>query len=346
MMRFIKKGIFFIILATMLAGCSGSKELNYSKAGIAVIETSTFNKLSYLKLYDLDGKLVEENKVNCVDVNSGFLSPITYKSKVYTNSIGGYSSRSKKVLQFDLKNASYKAYDIEYGIFTLAINDNYIFTSHSPLRGSIIKKYNIAKGKVEKALNVPGLVEHITLNKNLLYAFSDSDDKDGTMIISVINPDTLQIKNSIKIKSDQAVFDSVNVDNYIYFTHSISSDEKSPSRTISRLNVNDGTINDIKLQADYPDHIRRYNNKLYINHYNPVLNEGNKLTELDLNGGKQKVISFTHNICQFEIKNNKIIITDNTNIYVYDIKNFKLLCKFKVMDDRKDYRINGFFLMN
>jgi|GEM_PF-2702010 len=343
MMRFIRKGIFFIILAILLTGCSGNKELNYSKANITVIETSTFNKLSYLKLYDLDGKLIDENKVNCVDVNSGFLSPVTYKNKVYTNSIGGYSSRSKKVLQFDLKNDSYKTYDIEYGIFTLAINDNYIFTSHSPLRGSIIKKYDIAKEKVEKALNVPGLVEHITFNKNLLYAFSDSDDKDGTIIISVINPDTLKIKNSIKIKSDQAVFDSVNVDNYIYFTHSISSDEKSPSRTISRLNVNDGTINDIKLQADYPDHIRIYKNKLYINHYNPVLNEGNKLTELDLNGGKQKVNSFRHNISQFEIKNNKIIITDNTNIYVYDIKDFKLLCKFKVMDDRKNYRVNGFF---
>lgn len=346
MMRFIKRGVFFIILAIMLTGCSGNKEVNFNKASITVIETSTFNKLSYLKLYNLDGKLIEENKVNCVDVNSGFLSPVTYKNKVYTNSIGGYSSRSNKVLQFDLKNDSYKTYDIEYGIFTLAINDNYIFTSDSPLRGSVVKKYNIAKGKVEKSLNVPGLVEHLTFNKNLLYAFSDSDDKDGTIIISVINPDTLQIKNSIKIKSDQAVFDSVNAGNYIYFTHSISSDEKTPSRTISRLNVEDGTINDIKIQADYPDHIRKYKNKLFINHYNPVLNEGNKLTELDLNEGKQKVISFSHNLSQFEIKNNKCIITDNTNIYIYAIKDFKLLCKFKVMDDRKNYRINGFFLIN
>lgn len=351
MIKIIKKSILFIVPIFMFTGCSGasrkqSKEINFNKASIAVIESSTFNRLSYLKLYDLKGKLIEEDNVDCTDVNSGFLSPVTYSDKVYTNSIGGYSDRSKKVVKFDLKNNNYETFDIDYGIFTLAINGKYIFTSSSPLRGSIIKKYNIDGKRVEKTLNVPGLIQHLTFNKNLLCAFSDSDDKDGTIIITLINPDTLKIENSIKIKSDQSVFDSVNVGNYIYFTHSNSSDGKSPSRIMSRLNVKDGTVSDIVLQEGYPDHIKKYNNKLLITHYNPVLNTGDKLTEFNLATNEQKIISLDHNVSQIEIKDKKLIATDNINIYIYDINSFKLLYKFKVMDNRKDYRINGFFIIS
>jgi hypothetical protein len=72
-------------------GCSNSKNLatgkiNFNKADIGVIETSTFNNTSYLKLYNFDGKKVMENSINCADINSGFLLPVTYNNKVYTNS--------------------------------------------------------------------------------------------------------------------------------------------------------------------------------------------------------------------------------------------------------------------
>jgi hypothetical protein len=58
--------LFLILIFLGCFGCSNSKNLatgkiNFNKADIGVIETSTFNNTSYLKLYNFDGKKVIEN---------------------------------------------------------------------------------------------------------------------------------------------------------------------------------------------------------------------------------------------------------------------------------------------
>lgn len=344
----IKKIVYVILSMLFITACGSSNnkatnKIDFYKGDIGVIESSTFNNTSYLNIYDLKGRVVSENKVNCVDINSGFLSPIVYKDKVYTNSIGGYSNRSKKVVEFDLKNNVYNTYNIAEGIFTIAAKDKYIFTSNSPLQGSIITKYNIETKKKEKELSVSGLVQHLAFNGNMLYAFSDSDDKTGAIIINIINPDNLQIKKTIKFQSDQSVFDSVNVGKDIFFTHMIAQDGKTPSRILSKFNIDTCRITNINLNEYYPDHIKEYKNKLFITHYNAVTNVGNELTILDLTTNKQQLVKFNHNLAQLEIKNNKLYICDYKNIYVYNLNDMKFLYKFKVYDNKQNYRIDGFF---
>jgi hypothetical protein len=284
-----------------------------------------------------------ENSINCADINSGFLLPVTYNNKVYTNSIGGYSNLSKKVVEFDLFNNKYTTYEIHTGIFSVAATNNYIFTSNSPAHGSIITKYNINKESVEGTLEVPGLVQHINIIKNLLYAFSDSDDRDGSIIISVINPNTLKIEKSIHMKSDISIFYSINVDNFIFFTHMMAGDDKTPSKILSRMNINDGTITNIQLSEDYPNQIIKYKDSLLITHYNAQTNTGNKLTILNLITNKQKIVSFNHTLKQIEVNNDKLYACDDTNMYIYDLGNYQLLDKFEIKADRKNYRITGFF---
>lgn len=351
----LTKFIIVCLFVVFIVGCSNKNSSNQpvnnnvskGKAKIAIIESSTFNNASYIRSYTLKGQKVQETKVNCVDVNSGFLSPIKIGNKVYTNSIGGYSNRSKKVVEFDIRNNKYNTYDIAEGIFSVAADENYIYTTNSPPKGSVITKYNIAKKFNEKTLNVPGLVQHIILNGNKLYTFADADERDGTLIISVINADDLSIEKSIRLKSDQSVFDSVIYKDDIYFSHMISSDGNSPSYVVSKFNMKDNTVSDIKLKEGCPDHLKVYNGNLYINHYNPMQNTGNTLTVLNLTTGEQKLFSFKHDLMQIEVQDNKLYVCDDKNIYVYKLgSNFKEMNSFKIMDNRKDYRIDGFFLMN
>lgn len=322
-----------------------SQRLDINKSEIGVIESSTFNDISYIKFYDSNNENIYTSKINCTDVNSGFLSPVTYKNKVYTNSIGGYSNRSKKVVEFNLKNGNCNTYNVAEGIFSVAANDDYIFTTNSPPKGSILTKYNIKTRRKEKTLKIEGLVQHIALYGSYLYTFSDSDDRDGTITINVIDPNKFNINKIVKIKSDQSVFDSAIYGENIYFTHMMSQDGKTPSSTISAFNIKDNTVKDIKLNEPYSDHLRIYKDKLLISHYDPVNNNGNKLTELNLSTGQQKVYSFKHNLMQLEIKGSKVYICDDKNMYIYNADNFKPLSQFKIMDSRKDYRIDGFFLI-
>lgn len=348
MIKSLKKLMFFPLIILVISGCSNSKDISidkidFNKTDIGVIETSTFNNTSYLNLYNSDGKKTKENSINCTDVNSGFFSPITYNNKVYTNSIGGYSNRSNKVVEFDLNKNKYSTYEIDYGVFSVAANDEYIFTSSSPPKGSIITKYNIKKKSVAGTLTVPGLVQHINITRGLLYAFSDSDEKDGNIIISIINPNTLKIEKSIKIKCDLSVFDSINISNFIYFTHMMSSDDTAPSKILSKLNIDDGTITNIGLAENYSNQIKAYKSFLLITHYNIQTSSGNKLTVLNLNTNEQKVITFVHNLKQIEVRKDKLYATDGNNMYIYNVANFKLLNKFKVSADKSDYKISSFF---
>ncbi|KHD34616.1 hypothetical protein NL50_16445 [Clostridium acetobutylicum] len=345
------KSILISLFVIFIVGCGKASEGNKQdnkdsgKAEIAVIESSTFNNNSYIKLYTLKGEEVQDIKINCVDVNSGFLSPVKYNDKVYTNSIGGYSNRSKKVVEFNVKNNKYNTYDIAEGIFSVDVDDSYIYTTNSPPKGSIITKYNIKKRSIEKTLNLPGLIEHIALYGNYIYSFADADERDGTIIISEINKYTLNLEKSMRVKSDQSVFDSTIYGDNIYFSHMMSQDGNKPSNTISRLNIKDNTVSDIKLGADYPDHLKVYNGNLYISHYNPVENSGNKLTEMNLATGEQKLHPFQHNLMQIEVQDNKLYTCDDKNMYIYNLGEFKEKSRFKIMDNRKDYRIDGFFLM-
>jgi hypothetical protein len=177
----------------------------------------------------------------------------------------------------------------------------------------------------------------------LLYAFSDSDDRDGSIIISVINPNTLKIEKSIHMKSDISIFYSINVDNFIFFTHMMAGDDKTPSEILSRMNINDGTITNIQLSEDYPNQIIKYKDSLLIAHYNAQTNTGNKLTILNLITNKQKIVSFNHTLKQIEVNNDKLYACDDTNMYIYDLGNYQLLDKFEIKADRKNYRITGFF---
>lgn len=332
----------FII--TAFAGCSNpSDEIDFKGSNLAVMETSTFNSTSYIKLYDASGKEQAEKSVDCADINSGFLSPVTCNNKVYVNSIGGYSNRSKKVLEFDLQNNKISSFEIAAGILSVAANSNYVYTTYSPPVNSIITKYDTKKNASEGTVKVPGVVQNINFTNNKIYAFSTPSNRIGTLI-SIVNPNTLKVEKYIKDMSGQGVFDSVAAGDSIYYTHMTSSDGKNPSKILTKLNLKDDTLSNIELSEEFPDHLKIYKNNLYITHYNSVANLGNKLTILNLDTNKKTVLGFNHKLFQIEVGDNKLYSCDKTNMYIYNINNFKLINEFKVMDDRKDYKVKGFFL--
>lgn len=347
----MKRIMSCIVLILFLSGCSNSnKVFSYKFAStsgeVGVIETSTANKESYLKVYDVNGKKVGEEVISCNDINSGFLSPVKYKDKAYSNSIGGYSNRSNKVVEFDIGNNKFETYEIEYGIFSVESSDDFIFTTSSPPEGSIITKYNKVKKVIEGKVNIEGLAHHINLLNGSLYAFSDSDKRDGSTIITVINPNTLEVEKTIKNKAGLSIFDSFYLDGFIYFTYKMNSEDTAPSKLISKLDINKDIITNIELDGVNPNQIKQYNNSLLINHYNLQNDEGNKLTIFDLKTNEKKLISFEHNLRQIEVKDNYLYCFDGDAIYVYTIDDFKLANKIDINGTRANYRNQGFFLIS
>lgn len=346
-MNTFKKILCVLWLPLLILGCSNSKTVtnNVENININVIETSLLGENSYINSYNYLGEKKNVTQVHCNDVNSGFFQPVYYGNDVYINSIGGYSNRSKNVLEFNLSNNTYNIYEIQTGILSIAASEDYIFTTYSPINGSILTKYNKLKNSKEVTLELPGLVHNMNLADGSLYAFSGSDNNDGTSIISIIDPDTLKIKKTIEDKSGTSIFDSKYSNGAIYFTHLLKSD-LIPSKLLSKLNVNDNTIANIELDENYPYQIKEYGDNLYISHYEPQNRIGNKLTIFNTLTNDKKVVSFNHILRQIDIKDGMLYAFDLKKIYIYDLNNFKLLKEFEVTPERKNYEAKGFFLMN
>lgn len=343
--------LFALVPIFLFISCSNLKEddgnnLNDKNIKFAIIETSTFNNVSYLNEYTYDGKKKFENKIKCADINSGWITPLSTKNSVYLNSVGGYSNRSNVVVEFDILNNKNYTHEIDYGIISLTANDDYIFTSSSPPKGSVITKYSKKSSSIENKLEVSGFVSHLNFINGLIYAFIDSDNKDGKMTISVINPDTLKIQKSFNLVSDTNVMDSLKVNNDIFYTHFLKSDSQNKSNILSKFNLADGSVTNIPLKEINLKQLKIYNDNLIILHYDFQNQIGNKLTVMNLKSNAQKIITFNHNLNQIEVKDNKLYTCDKNYMYIYELDNFKLLNKFEIGSHKKDYRIQGFFIVN
>ncbi len=295
----------------------------------------------------MNGKYLGNKKIAVPDINSGFVRPIIDGDKIYMNSLGGYSNPSKKVVEVNLNENNYKTYDIAYGIWSVTANNDYIFTSHSPVGTSIITKYNKKTMSIENTLKLPGQVTHINITNGLLYVFSTivTPDKKFSLEVNIVNPKTLKIKKKIKSNGDTFVWDSMAIGNDVFFTTGKKNDDSTPSTNLSKLSLNSGEISSINLNKNDPWQVKQYNDSILVSHFDPISREGNVLSLIDVNSQKVKSISFKHNLNQMEIYKNKMYISDEKNIYVYDLKDFKLSSKINISSTEKKYRNQGFFII-
>lgn len=160
---------------------------------IGVIETSSVENTSKIKMYSFDGKLKQNLDVDTGDINSGFLNPVKGNDSIYINSLGTYDNQSKNVIEYNLKSNNSSSYEITFGILSIAKHENFIFTTNSPPQNSIITKYDIDKETIADLIELPSFITHINVLNNQLYAFGNSDSDNKLSELYIIDIDLMEI---------------------------------------------------------------------------------------------------------------------------------------------------------
>lgn len=264
------------------------------------------------------------------------------------NSLGDYNNNSNKVVEVNLQENNYKTYEIEYGIWSVTANEDYIFTSHSPVGISVISKYNKKTMSIEDTLKVQGQVTHIKLIDDMLYVFSTivpTDKKVFSLEIGVINLKSFTEEQNIKVSDDIYVWDSIAIGSELFFTTGKKNDDITPSTSLYKLNLRNYEITNINLNKEFPWQVKQYNGSILVSHFDPMEKNGNTITILEMNSGKIKHVPFEHNLNQMEIYNDKLYVSDDNYIYAYDLNTFKLHNKIKIECNKKDYKNQGFFII-
>jgi hypothetical protein len=341
------------MICILLSGCSKPSKAEYnSKYMIAVIETTEQDNQSIINYYDNDLNIVNSQELPYGTMGNLFYTPIIYDNNMYTIPQGlGYKKDSGIVIGMDLDSGKIKEYKIgKIAMNSLAVNVNYIFTCNTLNGISSINEYDKNSGKVTSVDINEVYISKIFINNEILYAFGQIKGDNGKLASYLYTfDDSLNILNKKDISTHgSGQYKVTLVGKQLYFTNSTDSEDK-PSDILSLLSLDKGDISDITLSEINPLEIIEYKNKIFVSHCNLTQVSGKKLTILDRSNNTQKIVEFNHDLLQMQVKNDKLYVIDQENLYVYKIENDQFIpekqVKIKTTGNKKElYYVSGFFM--
>ncbi|MBU3093413.1 hypothetical protein KPL35_15215 [Clostridium sp. CF011] len=357
------KSPFILIIASMLSVLvllflvhmkqSREKATSNKDFNIGVIETTEQDNKSNLTFYNKDLKKTGTQKIKLGSMGSSFDLPRMYGKNMYVVPKGiGNQKELTVIMEYNTETSKYKTYDMkQHGINSFAVNDKAIYSANTLSNESIISWYDKRSGNL-KTISKEGIyIDRIDLYNGTLYAFAMEKDNDGNKShLYLIDTKSFKITDIIDIsKSGEGHNYSTKIGDDIYFTNQYEvSDTERGSYNLSKFNIKNKTVSNIKLKERYPFQILNYKNKLIISHYDLVQMQGNKITIYDPGTNEQDVVTLENNLGQISIKDDKLYSKDGEYLYVYSINNktFKLINNVDIYTKRKNilfYYVSGFF---
>lgn len=342
-----------LLLIFLLINMKKSKENeSFNKNfNIAVIETTEQINESYLTFYNKDFKKNASQKIQLGSMGSSFDLPRIYDKNMYVIPKGiGNEKDLTVIMEYNMETGKYKTYDIkQHNMNSFSVNDKSIYTVNTLNYNSIISCYDKSSENIKKITIEKVYIDRIDLYDNTIYAFGILKDNYGVKsYLYLIDTKNFKITDKIDIsKSGMSQFCSTKIGDYIYFTNQTEIDgiNEQASNTLTKFNIKDKTISNIKLKEKFPFQILSYKGKLLISHYDLVQAQGNKITIYDPKTNEQQIVTLENNLAQTLIKDDKLYSMDRDYIYVYNINNaeFKLINK---VDIRTQKNCNIFFYLS
>lgn len=351
---FISIIVLILLLLLFYENQSREKITSNNSFNIGVIETTEQDNKSSLTFYNKDLKKTKTQEIKLGSMGSSFDLPRMYDKNMYVVPKGiGNQKNLTVIMEYNIETSKYKTYDIKQpGINSFAVNDKSIYTANTLNNESIISWYDKHSENLKTITQKDIYIDSINLYGDTLYAFAMKKDNNGTKsYLYLIDTKSFKITNIIDIsKSGKGQNYSTKIGNDIYFTNQNEiSDNEQGSYNLSKINIKNKTVSNIRLKEKYPFQIINYKDKLIISHYDLVQMQGNKVTIYDPKTNDQQVVTIENNLCQIFIKDNKLYSRDREYLYVYSIDNatFKLTNKVNIYTKRKNrtfYYLSGFFI--
>jgi len=345
---------FIVLLTLFLINLEKPKESFNKDYNLAVIETTEQVNKSSLTFYNAKLEKVGTQEIKLGSMGTSFNLPRVYNNNMYVIPQGiGNRKELTVVLEYNMETGESKTYDMKQpAMNSFAVNGKSIYSSNTLNNESIISWCDKSSGNVKTIKEKNIYIGRIDLYDDTLYAFVDrKDDIVSSSYLYLIDTKSFKITDKIDIsKSGGGEQYSTKIGDDIYFTNQneISNTSGQGSYNLTKFNIKNKTITDIKLKENYPFQIIIYKDKLIISHYDLVQIKGNKITIYAPKTGIQQVVTLENELSQIFIKDDKLYSMgrEYLNVYSIDNTNFELLSKTDIYTKRKDrrfYYLSGFF---
>jgi hypothetical protein len=342
--------IFFLFLVKQ----SDVEESFTKDFNLAVIETTGQENKSCLTFYNNDFEKIGTQKIELGSMGSPYDLPKVYDK--YMSVVPQGMANSKEltiVMEYNMETGKYEKYDMNQHAMNSAVaNDKSIYSVNTINYNTIISWYDKSSGNLKTISREAIYISNIYLYDDTLYAFGLIKEASGTKsYLYLIDTKSFTITDTIDISTSGVnQYSATKIGDYLYFANqdAISDNNDQGSYNLSKFNIKDKTISNIKLNEQYPFQIINYKDKLLISHYTLSQLQGNIITIYDPKTNEQLNVTLENNLEQILIKDDMLYSMDGEFLYVYSINNteFNLIKKVDIhtkKDSSTFYYIAGMF---
>jgi hypothetical protein len=316
---------------------------------IAVIESTEQDNISNLTFYNKELKKTGTQEIKLGSMGSPMDLPRIYDKYMYVVPQGiGNQKELTVILEYNMETGKYKTYDMkQHAINSFAVNDKSIYSVNDVNDESIISWFDKSSGNVKTISKKAIYISNLNLYDDTLYAFAMEKVQNGTKsYLYLIDTKSFMITDTIDISAGGQNY-STKIGDDFYFTNQLDKHDQA-SNILTKFNIKDKTILDIKLKDKFPLQILNYKDKLIISHFDRMQRKGNTITIYDPKTNEQQNVTLESNLEQIFIKDDKLYSMGEDYVYIYSINNstFKLLNKADVRTKRGDkyyYYLSGLF---
>lgn len=321
--------ILFLVIILMLISCTNSiKTVSEIKYDFGIISTIAHKESSVIRYYNLDGELKKEEKLKLAWLGMGFGSFGENDKSVYIK----VDNKNGTIFALNKRNGEYKLYDLSYNSLTMHADDTFIYFSNSNTKESTISKFNIKDNTLKEIKIEKAIVSTIYPYQENIYVSAISRE-DDSVILYIIDKDTLEIKNKIINKLNNSIFRMYGVNDKIYFANNGQLDSGSGSNILTEYDIKTNSFHEYELNYDFLYDIFEYNGFLIITHINLPESKGKGVTLFNLETKELKNVELENDLINCTIKSDVFISCDKDYVYLYSLPEFKLIKKVKVSVD-------------
>jgi hypothetical protein len=316
---------------------------------IAVIESTEQDNISNLTFYNKELEKTRTQEIKLGSMGSPMDIPRIYDKYMYVVPQGiGNQKELTVILEYDMETDKYKTYDMkQHVINSFAVNGKSIYSVNTVNDVSIISWFDKSSGNVKTISKKSIYISNLNLYGDTLYAFAMEKANNVTKsYLYLIDTKSFTITDTIDISGGGQNY-STKIGDYFYFTNQVDKHGQA-SNILTKLNIKDKTILDIKLKDKFPLQILNYNDKLVISHFDRLQRIGNTITIYDPKTNEQQSVTLECSLEQIFIKDDKLYSMGEDYLCIYSINNsnFKLLNKANVNTKKGNeyfYYLSGFF---
>lgn len=350
------KNIVKIIVLTLtlilflLSGCNKNQTVNrVHKEDIllGVVETTSQEYKSYIHWFNDDLVLVEKQELKYAMLGSHFYKPVYEEEQVMLIPAGlGNTKDTKKVIGIDKSTFSIEEYPFDHiALNDIAASESKIYAVNTLNGDTYLSCYNKEDKSSKEIMIENEYICGITDVDGKIYAFSATMQDPVPKFTLYIYNQALNLIDEIDISDYGTTQLKFLVDGNDLYTGVMNTKDDLPGTTLMKISTETHEIEEIDIGEKFPNDIYNYKDKLIITNYDPVSNEGTKITVLDKNSYGKQTIDLGEPLTLTEIYNNYLFVVNERNIKVFDIdKDFDLVQE-SVLEKDADTYISAILLM-